>query len=92
MHISIFTDLKATFSFICQEQHEDFIVIAHCSAHFGFQFLYKHYLASSIVRQGHQKAPLMKGQIITPATLIYHIRLMDSYSDVSEPLSLPAIF
>ena len=92
VHISIFTDLKATFNFTCQEQHEDFIFIAHCSAHFDFQFLYKHYLASSVVHQGHQKEPLMKGQEISPATLIYHIQLLDSYSDVSEPLSLPAIF
>ena len=45
------------------------------------------------MRQGHQKEPLLKGQKITSATLIYNIRLVDSYSYVSKTLSaLLAIF
>ena len=88
-----FTTLKDTFNFICQEKHKDFIVIAHCGGRFDFQFLYEHYLSSEVMRQGHQKEPLLKGQKITSATLIYNIRLVDSYSYVSKPLSaLPAIF
>ena len=80
-----FTNLKDTFNFITQPDHKDFIVIAHCGGRFDFQLLYKHFLSSDVMRQGHQKDPLMKGQKITEATLIHNIRLIDSYNFASQP-------
>ena len=89
----MFPDLKSTFDFVCQPEHEDFIVCAHCGGQFDFQFLYEHYLSSDCLRQGKVKTPLLNGQKIMSATLTFNIRLVDSYSYVSKPLSaLPAIF
>ena len=93
LHTYTFTNLTDTFNFITKPEYKDFIAMAHCGGRFDFQLLYEHYLSSEVMRQGHQKEPLMKGQKIMGATLIHNIHLLDSYNFVSKPLSaLPATF
>ena len=46
-HTHTFTNLKATFNFICQEKHQAFIVIAHGADCFDFQFLKQKKLSPS---------------------------------------------
>ena len=73
----VFENLKDTFNFLVQPQHEDFVLLAHCGGRFDFQLLYEYYLSSDCIRQGKElKPPLMKGQKIMTATLPYNIRML----------------
>ena len=81
VHTHTFTNLHGAFCFICQPSHED------------FQFRYEYYMSGDVIRQRKSKEPLLRGQKIMQATLIYNIKLLDSYNFVSKPQSaLPASF
>ena len=76
-----------------EAQFKNCTLVAHNGSGYDFQLMLEYYYSQDVLRLGGDKPIVMKGSRIVFAEITNGIRLIDSYSFISQPLSaLPKMF